>query len=115
MTCLVLEKIISNGYLMSYYSLKRRSTNSMENHPNTKEAFEPICGASIIVVAYGPKPEKLEAFVLDKPIVVYESVWHTIITLSQIVTMRIIENTEVQSIRQKLPYTIKAELCIKEG
>jgi ureidoglycolate hydrolase len=108
---IVLEKAVSKGWLMSHYSVSKRFTDIMENHPNTKETFEPLCGASIIILAHGPTPENPEAFLLDKPVVLYEGVWHDVLALSENATMRINENTEVQSVRQKLPYTIKAELC----
>jgi len=108
---MVLEKAISKGWLMSYFSVSKRFTDAMENHPNTKETFEPLSGASIIVLAHGPTPENPEAFLLDKPVVLYEGVWHDVLALSENATMRINENTEVQDVRQKLPYIIKAELC----
>ena len=107
----ILEKAVSKGWLMSHYTVSKRFTDMMENHPNTKETFEPLCGASVIVLAHGPAPDNPEAFLLDKPVVLYEGVWHGVMALSEKATMRINENTEVQSVRQKLPYTIKAELC----
>ena len=106
----ILEKAVSRGWLMSHYTVSKRFTDMMENHPNTKETFEPLCGASVIVLAHGPAPDNPEAFLLDKPVVLYEGVWHDVMALSEKATMRINENTEVQSVRQKLPYTIKAEL-----
>ncbi len=108
---IILEKAVSKGWLMSHYTVSKRFTDMMENHPNTKETFEPLCGASIIVLAHGPTPNNPEAFLLDKPVVLYEGVWHDVLALSEKATMRINENTEVQSVRQKLPYTVKAELC----
>jgi len=85
----------------------------MENHPNTKETFEPISGAPILIVAVGKTPESPEAFLLDKPIVLNEGVWHDVLALSENAVMRINENTEVQTIHQKLTFTIKAELCME--
>jgi ureidoglycolate hydrolase len=108
---LVLEKAISKGWMMAYYSVSKRFTDIMENHPNTKETFEPISGASILTVANGTTPESVEAFLLDKPVVLNEGVWHDVLALSVNATMRINENTEVQTVRQKLSFTIKAELC----
>jgi ureidoglycolate hydrolase len=109
---IILEKAVSKGWLMSHYTVSKRFTDKMENHPNTKETFEPLCGASVIVLAaQGPAPDNPEAFILDKPVVLYEGVWHDVMALSEKATMRINENTEVQSVRQKLPYTIKTELC----
>ena len=111
----ILEKAVSRGWLMSHYTVSKRFTDMMENHPNTKETFEPLCGASVIVLAHGPAPDNPEAFLLDKPVVLYEGVWHDVMALSEKATMRINENTEVQSVRQKLPYTIKAELCTEQN
>jgi ureidoglycolate hydrolase len=108
---LVLEKAVSKGWMMAHYSVSKRFTDTMENHPNTKETFEPISGASILTVAYGKTPESAEAFLLDKPVVLNEGVWHDVLALSVNATMRINENTEVQTVRQKLTFTIKAELC----
>jgi len=110
---LVLEKAVSKGWVMAYYSLSKRFTDIMENHPNTKETFEPISGVSILTVACGQTPESPEAFLLDKPVVLNEDVWHDVLALSENATMRINENTEVQAVRQKLTFIIKAELCLE--
>jgi len=110
---LVLEKASSKGWMMAYYSVSKRFTDIMENHPNTKETFEPISGAPILIVAVGKTPESPEAFLLDKPIVLNEGVWHDVLALSENAVMRINENTEVQTIHQKLTFTIKAELCME--
>jgi ureidoglycolate hydrolase len=109
----VLEKAVSKGWVMACYSVSKRFTDAMEYHPNTKETFEPFSGVPILIVAYGQAPENPEAFLLDKPVVINEGVWHDVLALSANTVMRINENSDVQGVRQKLAFTIKAELCVE--
>lgn len=111
----ILEQVESKGWRMAYLESSVRQWGILSNHPNTKETFEPLEGCAILVVAPHEKPDSVEAFVLDKPIVLNEGVWHSEpIALSSKVCIRINENLNVKEEKYVLPYNIKAELFTEE-
>lgn len=112
---IVLERAQSKGWVMAYYTVSKRFTDAIENHPNTKETFEPLSGVSILIVAVNNSPENPEAFLLDKPVVLNEGVWHDVLALSESATMRINENTEVQTVYHKLSFIVKDELKVEKS
>lgn len=85
------------GWRIALFEYDRRSTAVLENHPTSKESFEPVRGVSLLIVAENKSPEKFEIFILDKPICLYEGVWHQVVTLSQSSMVKITENIEVTS------------------
>ncbi len=111
---LVLERAQSKGWMMAHFTVSKRFTDAVENHPNTKETFEPLSGVPILIVAANRSPESPEAFLLDKPVVLNEGIWHDVLSLSESATMRINENTEVQTVYHKLSFTVKAELNVEK-
>ncbi|MCW4020053.1 MAG: hypothetical protein NWF14_02330 [Candidatus Bathyarchaeota archaeon] len=111
---LVLEKAESDGWGMAYFEVSARETDTIHNHPNTKETFEPIQGVAAIAVAPHGKPLSVEVFLLDKPVVVNKGIWHSTIALSEKTCMRINENLHVETEKYSLPFTIKPELLTQE-
>ena len=100
---------------MAYLEGSVRAQDTLSNHPNTKETFEVLDGVAILVVAPHENPDLVEAFVLDKPIVLNEGIWHSEpIALSRKVSIRINENLNVKEERYVLLYKIKAELHTEE-
>lgn len=85
------------GWRIALYEYDGRSASRLENHPTSKESFEPVSGMSLIIVAEKGTPEKLEVFVLDKPICLFAGIWHQVVTLSQRSMVKITENIEVDS------------------
>jgi ureidoglycolate hydrolase len=92
---LVSEK--NYGWRITLFEYSRRSAAVLENHPTSKESFEPVRGMSLLIVAQNKSPEQFEMFILDKPICLYEGVWHQVVTLSQSSMVKITENLEVTS------------------
>lgn len=109
----VLERAVSEGWRMAYWIISHRSCEELEEHPNSKETFEPIKGVAILIVAPHDDANSVEAFLLDKPVIINEGVWHGDLSLSNEVHMRINENLDVQSGTHKLPFKIKAELYLE--
>ena len=107
---IVLEKVVSNGWQMAYSTVTKRSCDEMRRHTNTKETFEPLQGTVALVVALPDKPEEAEVFLLDRPVVINEGVWHNNIAISETAHLRINENIKVVSESHRLSFTIKAEL-----
>ncbi|HHV98456.1 MAG TPA: hypothetical protein GXX36_02585 [Clostridiaceae bacterium] len=87
----------SPGWRIAVYEVQRRTTGFMENHPTSKESFEPLYGTALLILAENSNPEDFEVFLLDKPVCLNEGIWHQIITLSEVAAVKITENLEVNS------------------
>ena len=87
----------NTGWRIAVYEYIRKATKVLENHPSSKESFEPLLGTTLLIVAENSKPEDFEIFLLDKPICLYEGVWHQVITLSEVSQVKITENLKVNS------------------
>lgn len=74
----------------------------LEAHPESKETFEPVAGTSILLVAEADKPDNIEAFLLDKGVLVNKNVWHGLSILSEKAEVKVTENFEVDSVFHKL-------------
>ena len=69
----------------------------MENHPFSKESFEPLKGITVLLVAEHETPEEYQAFVLDKPVCLKKGIWHQVLALTPEAQVKITENLEVAS------------------
>jgi ureidoglycolate hydrolase len=107
---IILEKVTSDGWRMAHSKVTQKYCDNLRCHLNTKETFDPLHGIVALVVAPHDHPDDAEVFLLDKPVVVYEGVWHANITLSETAYLRINENLNVVSESHKLPFIIKAEM-----
>lgn len=85
------------GWRIAIYEYIRKGTKKLENHPTSKESFEPLIGVSLLIVAENPRPSEFEVFLLDKPICLYEGVWHQVLSLSEVAQVKITENYDVNS------------------
>ena len=97
----------SKGWRLAYLAVSQRSTDTLEHHPHSLESFEPISGIAILLLAEHDSPEAIEAFVLDKPVVLKKGIWHEVIALSAEAEMKIAENNQVTSVKRKLPGELK--------
>ncbi|MCL2412342.1 MAG: ureidoglycolate lyase [Treponema sp.] len=71
------------------------SVERLENHPHSMESFEPLEGISVLFVSENSSPEKIRAFLLDKPVCLFKGVWHEVLALSSQAKVKITENLEV--------------------
>ncbi len=94
-----LVKIKSNGWIWAILTIKKKYIDFIECHTNSRESFEPVFGTTIIVLAQPKTPEKLEAFLLDKPVLLNERVWHNVLCLSETSQVKITENAGVKGKR----------------
>jgi ureidoglycolate hydrolase len=85
------------GWRLAVFRVPNRSTQSMENHPNTKESFEPLQGTVLLLVAENGYPDQFEVFLLDKPVCLHAGVWHQVLALSTEAQVKIVENIEVST------------------
>ena len=69
----------------------------IENHPFSKESFEPLKGITVLLVAEHDTPEEYRAFVLDKAVCLKKGIWHQVLALTSEAQVKITENLEVAS------------------
>ncbi|MBP7792138.1 MAG: hypothetical protein KA120_03655 [Candidatus Goldbacteria bacterium] len=92
----------SQGWRIGYVMLGPEKVRSLEAHPESDETFEPVFGISILLVAEKCKPDCIEAFLLDKGVLVKKGVWHGLRVLSEKAGIKVTENFEVKSVFHKL-------------
>jgi len=107
---IILEKITSDGWRIAHSKVTQKYCDSIRCHLNTKETFKSLQGIVALIVAPHNYPDDVEIFLLDKPVVVYEGVWHNNLALSETAYLLINENLNVVSESHKLPFIIKAEM-----
>jgi ureidoglycolate hydrolase len=90
-----LAKINASGWALASSFVRNRAIDRIAQHPSTAEAFIPISGCPVIVVAEYERPGELRAFVLDRPVLIKEKIWHSTLTLTRTSEIRIVENAEV--------------------
>ena len=99
----VIDKSVNkDGWRLAIYIVRERVLTSIQQHPDTRESFEPVSGMSVIVVAPPNEQEKLAAFVLDKPVVLAEGTWHAMLALSKEAIVKIAENNVLSSVNVTL-------------
>ncbi|MGL5694898.1 MAG: ureidoglycolate lyase [Peptostreptococcaceae bacterium] len=87
----------TNPWRIAVYRYDEKSVKRMENHPTSKESFEPLTGVTLLMVAENESPKNYKVFLLDKPVCLYEGIWHQVISLSDSASVKITENLEVNS------------------
>ena len=90
-----LAKIDSPGWALASSVVRNRAIDRIAQHPSTSEAFIPISGCPVIVVAEYESPGELRAFVMDRPVLIKEKIWNSTLTLTRTSEIRIVENAEV--------------------
>ena len=96
------------GWRLAHFAVQQKSIDTLEHHPRSLESFEPISGMAILLLAEHDSPEAIEAFVLDKPVILKKGIWHAVIALSAEAEIKIAENDQVTSVMHKLPGELKA-------
>ena len=94
----------SKGWMLAYLVVRNRTMTKIQQHPTSKESFEPVRGICLLCVAPVKHPKKIEVFVLDKAIVLNEGVWHDVVALSKEAEVKIAENLGVTSKNIELGY-----------
>ncbi len=82
---------------LAVFRFNNREIDRMERHPSSKESFEPLSGAAVLMVAEAETPEKFRAFFLDKPICLHKGIWHQVLSLTPEASVKITENLEVSA------------------
>ena len=105
----VVVKSQGDGWRIAVLEFFRRTAVRLENHPSSKESFEPLKGTTVLLVAENSTPGNFEAFLLDRPVCLNEGVWHEVISLSDGAQVKITENLEVDCEY----YTLSGEAAVR--
>lgn len=91
----VVVSVPESGWRLGHLRMSSKKVDSLECHENSKESFEPLSGMFVLLVAPHNSPEDLEAFVLDKPVILNEGIWHSVLPITQDAEVKISENEKV--------------------
>ena len=83
---------------VAVFRYSNKGIKRIENHPTSKESFEPLKGITVLLVAEHDTPEDYRAFILDKPVCLKKGVWHQTLSLTPEAEVKITENLEVESV-----------------
>ncbi|MFH2144614.1 MAG: ureidoglycolate lyase [Candidatus Omnitrophota bacterium] len=83
------------GWRIAYLIVREKRIDRLERHPYSMESFEPVKGKSILYVSTPKKPRDIQAFILDKPIVLKKGIWHGIVAVGRQAHVKITENNTV--------------------
>lgn len=87
----------SSPWRIAVFRYTNKEIEVIENHPTSKESFEPLKGWTVLLVAENETPEQCRAFILDKPVCLKKGVWHQVLALTSEAEVKITENLEVDS------------------
>ncbi|MCP4648968.1 MAG: hypothetical protein GY853_02645 [PVC group bacterium] len=96
----------SEGWRIAYLIVREKTIDRLEQHVNSLESFEPVKGKSILYVSNQEKPERIESFILDRPVVLKKGIWHGVVSLDKEAHIKITENNKVRMKRYKLGYNL---------
>lgn len=92
---------------IAVFRYSNKEIKVIENHPTSKESFEPLEGITILLVAKNEAPEDYKVFILDKPVCLKKGVWHQVLALTSSAKVKITENLKVESIFYEFSKAIK--------
>ena len=100
----------ADGWRLAVQIVRGRTLHQVGRHPSSNESFEPVTGVAAICVAPPAAPDRLQAFVLDKPVVVNANVWHGLIALSGEAVVKIAENRVMTGENRRLETPLRIGL-----
>jgi len=93
---IVLKEARKTGWRIAYLVVRDKVIEKLEQHPDSFESFEPVCGKTIIFVATPRSPGKIESFLLNRPVILKKGIWHAVITKGKESEIKITENAGVK-------------------
>jgi len=97
----------SRGWIWAVRTFGIKAISTLQSHPTSRESFEPVFGVAVLVVAPLASPEKQEAFLLDRPVLLQAGVWHGLISLAESTRVKISENNDVTTNEFKLGHALR--------
>jgi ureidoglycolate hydrolase len=92
----------ARGWRIGVVIIGPDNVKQLEAHPESLETFEPVAGTSILLVSETKSPDNIEAFLLDRGVLVNKNIWHALSVLSEKAEVKVTENFEVESVFHKL-------------
>jgi ureidoglycolate hydrolase len=83
------------GWRVACLILRDKAIGRMECHPDSDETFEPVKGRAHLFLAGEQDLSAIECFALDKPVILYQGVWHGLVSVTPEAEIRIMENNVV--------------------
>ena len=96
------------GWRLAVLLVRHYSITRLERHPTSKESFEPVKGVAVLCLAPPEDPTAMEAFLLDKAVVLGKGVWHDVFALSDEALIKIAENLTVTAEFHELDAPLRA-------
>ncbi len=93
----IVDREEQNPWRLAVFRYTNKEISRLENHPTSKESFEPLLGITVLVVAAHETPEQYRGFILDKPVCLKKGIWHQVLSLTPEAQVKITENMEVNS------------------
>ena len=84
----LLASVESSGWRVGYITCRARTFRQMEYHHATQHTFEPTRGVAALVVAQKDEPENFEVFLLDRPVIIRQEVWHAVVAISDLAEIK---------------------------
>lgn len=82
---------------IAVFRYTNKGIKRIENHPSSKESFEPMEGVTVLLTAENNRPEEYHVFLLDKPVCLKAGIWHQVLALTPEAKVKITENLEVEA------------------
>jgi len=96
------------GWRLAVLLVRHHHITRLERHPTSKESFEPVRGVAVLCLAPPEDPMAIEAFLLDKAVVLNKGVWHDVFALSEEALIKIAENLTVTGEFHELDAPLRA-------
>jgi len=97
------------GWRIAYLVLRDKSIGRMEMHPGSDETFEPVKGKALFFVSREKSLDAVECFLLNKPVVLRQGIWHGLIAVGHETEIKITENNKVSCRYWPLGFRIKSQ------
>jgi ureidoglycolate hydrolase len=96
--CIVVTEHGKVGWRIAYLVVRDRKVARLEQHPGTWESFEPVKGRSVLYLSTSRKASQIEAFLLDRPVVLKKRIWHAVACVGAESEIKITENARVECV-----------------
>lgn len=108
----IVERESESPWRIAVLRFWNKTIKKIECHPSSKESFEPLKGATVLLVAEHATPLEYKAFFLDKPVCLKKGIWHQVLSITPEAQVKIVENAEVESEFYELPQEVF--VCIEK-
>ena len=98
---IVLTQAQRVGWRIAYLVTRDKAIDTLEQHTDTYESFEPVKGGSLLYVSRKKDARAIRCFCLDKPVILKKGIWHGVVAKGRESEIKITENAQVKCIYWK--------------